>query len=172
MKKILIANRGEIAVRIIKTLNKMNIETIAVYSDADRHSPHVRLADEAYNIGPATSSESYLNQDKIIEVALKCGAEGIHPGYGFLSENSSFAQKAKDVGIVFIGPSPEAIKIMGNKIEAKKAVSKFNVPMAPGSGKSMDNIDEAIEIADKIECPCFSKSISRRWWKRYASSIF
>jgi propionyl-CoA carboxylase alpha chain len=112
MKKILVANRGEIALRIMKTAQKMGIRTVAVYSEVDRHSPHVKFADEAVLLGPAPSSESYLVMDKVIEAAKSTGAEGIHPGYGFLSENATFAKKVADSGITFIGPKPHAIKVM------------------------------------------------------------
>ena len=122
MKKILIANRGEIALRIMKTAQKMGIKTVAVYSEIDRYSPHVKFADEAVLLGKAPSSESYLKMDKVIEAAKQTGAEGIHPGYGFLSENAVFAKKVEENGITFIGPRPHAIKIMGNKLAAKEAV--------------------------------------------------
>ena len=122
MRKILVANRGEIALRIMRTAHKMGIQTVAVYSDVDRHAPHVKFADEAVHIGPAPSSESYLVMDKIIQAAKDTGAEGIHPGYGFLSENGEFAQKVTKSGITFIGPRPHAIEVMGNKLAAKAAV--------------------------------------------------
>ena len=115
MKKVLVANRGEIALRVMKTLQKMGIKTVAVYSEADRNAPHVRFADEAVLLGKAPSSESYLVMDKVIGAAKQTGAEGIHPGYGFLSENAVFAQMVADNGIIFIGPRPHAIKVMGNR---------------------------------------------------------
>ena len=119
MKKILVANRGEIALRIMRTIRKMGIKSVAVYSDADRHSPHVLFADEAVCLGPAPSSQSYLNGDKIIAICKELNVDGIHPGYGFLSENADFAQKVTDAGIEFIGPTPEAMRIMGSKLAAK-----------------------------------------------------
>src|SRR4249920_3054955 len=124
MKKILVANRGEIALRIMGTIHKMGIKSVAVYSEADRHARHVLFADEAVCLGPAPSSQSYLNGDKIIAFAKELGVDGIHPGYGFLSENADFAQKVEDAGITFIGPGPEAMRIMGSKLAAKDAVKK------------------------------------------------
>ena len=120
MKKILIANRGEIALRIMKTCKKMGIATVAIYSDADKYAPFVKFADQAINIGPPPSSESYLKQDKIIEISKKLNVDGIHPGYGFLSENSEFSNKVKKAGIIFIGPSAESMEMMGDKLSAKK----------------------------------------------------
>ncbi|MEO5906808.1 MAG: biotin carboxylase N-terminal domain-containing protein, partial [Saprospiraceae bacterium] len=131
IKKILIANRGEIAARIIRTCNSLGIATVAVYSDADRKSLHVVLADEAVYIGAAHSRESYLNKEKIIKAALDAGADAIHPGYGFLSENDAFATAVEKNGLTFIGPSPESIRMMGNKLAAKQAASQFGIPMVP-----------------------------------------
>src|SRR5690606_38951827 len=125
MKKILVANRGEIALRVMRTAKEMNIQTLAVYSEADRDAPFVKYADEAVLLGPPPSAESYLLGDKIIEIAKKYQVDGIHPGYGFLSENAEFTQKVKDAGILFIGPSPEAMRIMGSKLAAKAAVKKY-----------------------------------------------
>ena len=158
MKKILIANRGEIARRIIRTLNKMNILSVAVYSEADKDSPFVKEADEAYFIGSSPSSESYLNQDKIIEVAKEAKVDGIHPGYGFLSENALFAEKVKAHGMIFIGPNVAAIEVMGDKISAKQAVKKFDVPLVPGIDKAISSIEEANEIADTIGYPVLIKA--------------
>ena len=132
MKKILIANRGEIAVRIIKTCQKMGISSVAIYSEADRDSKHVQLADEAVCIGPAASSESYLKGEKIIAICKKLKVDGIHPGYGFLSENADFVKSVQQAGIQFIGPSAEAIDLMGSKIASKQAVEKYGVPLVPG----------------------------------------
>ncbi|KKK58334.1 hypothetical protein LCGC14_3045500, partial [marine sediment metagenome] len=137
MKKVLVANRGEIALRIMKTLQKMGIKTVAVYSEADRHAPHVRFADEAVLLGKAPSSASYLVMEKLIDAAKQTGADGIHPGYGFLSENAIFAQMVADNDITFIGPRPHAIKIMGNKLAAKDAVKDYNIPMVPGGEKAI-----------------------------------
>src|SRR6201993_3239326 len=126
MKKILIANRGEIALRVMRTCRDMGISTVAVFSEADRKAPFVRYADEAECIGPPDSSKSYLNGDKIIEVAKQLNVDGFHPGYGFLSENASFSQKVKDAGLIFIGPSANSMKMMGDKLSAKAAAKKYN----------------------------------------------
>lgn len=158
MKKILVANRGEIALRVMRTARKMGIKTVAVFSEPDRLSPHVRFADEAVCIGAAPSSESYLNMDKIIEVATTLKADGIHPGYGFLSENAVFAQKVTDSGIIFIGPKPYAIKVMGSKLAAKEAVSSYNIPMVPGVDHAISDPKEAMEIAKKIGFPILIKA--------------
>jgi acetyl-CoA carboxylase, biotin carboxylase subunit len=157
-QKILIANRGEIALRIIRTVKEMGIATVAVFSEADRNSLHVRNADEAVCIGPASSASSYLRGDKIIEVALKLGADAIHPGYGFLSENEDFAKKVIAAGLAFIGPSPEAIRIMGNKLAAKAAALKYNIPMVPGGDHAISNIEEAKSIAAKTGYPVLIKA--------------
>jgi acetyl-CoA carboxylase, biotin carboxylase subunit len=156
--KILIANRGEIAVRIIRSIKEMGIATVAVFSEADRNSPHVRNADEAVCIGPAPSSASYLRGEKIIEEALRLKADAIHPGYGFLSENEDFARKVKAAGLVFIGPSPESIKIMGNKLAAKDAALKYNIPMVPGGDKAISDIEQAKSIAGKTGYPVLIKA--------------
>lgn len=158
MKKILVANRGEIALRIMRSCREMGIQTVAVYSEADRNSPHVIYADEAVCIGPAPSNKSYLRGEKIIEAALKTGAEGIHPGYGFLSENAAFARMVKQAGITFIGPSPEAMEIMGSKLGAKAAVKKYNIPLVPGTDHAISNIDEALEVGRKIGFPILIKA--------------
>jgi propionyl-CoA carboxylase alpha chain len=158
MKKILIANRGEIAVRVMTTAKKMGITTVAVYSSADKFAPHVLLADEAYHIGDPAPSASYLDMDKIIDTAKKAGADAIHPGYGFLSENADFAQKVTDAGITFIGPSPEAMRIMGSKLAAKEAVSKYGTPMIPGSDGSITDPKLAAEIAKQIGFPVLIKA--------------
>lgn len=158
MKKILVANRGEIALRIMRTIRKMGIRSVAVYSEADRHSPHVRYADEAYCLGPAPSSQSYLNAEKIIRACKELGVDGIHPGYGFLSENADFAQKVEDAGISFIGPGPEAMRIMGSKLAAKDAVRQYNVPMVPGIDKAITDVELAKKIADEIGYPILIKA--------------
>src|SRR5215210_3047831 len=132
-KKILIANRGEIAVRIERACRDLNISPVAVFSEADRDALHVRLADEAYEIGPAPSVESYLKIERIIEAALRCGAEAIHPGYGFLAENADFAQAVLDAGLTFIGPSAEAMRLMGTKTTARRLASTAGVPVVPGT---------------------------------------
>tara|TARA_R100000935_G_scaffold33923_1_gene54355 strand:- start:4700 stop:6181 length:1482 start_codon:yes stop_codon:yes gene_type:complete len=158
INKILVANRGEIALRIMRTAQKMGIKTVAVYSDADREAPHVRFADEAVHIGNSPSSESYLNMDKIVEAALKTKSQAIHPGYGFLSENAVFAQLAADNGITFIGPKPYAIKVMGNKLEAKEAVKGYNIPMVPGIEESITDISLARKVSEQIGFPILIKA--------------
>ncbi|SHJ15297.1 propionyl-CoA carboxylase alpha chain [Arenibacter nanhaiticus] len=158
MKKILIANRGEIALRIMKTAKKMGVGTVAVYSEADRNAPHVRYADEAVFLGNSVSSESYLAMDKIINAALKTSADAIHPGYGFLSENAIFAQMVSDNGITFIGPPPQAIKIMGDKLAAKEAVKKYDIPMVPGIETAITDISLAQEISKEIGYPILIKA--------------
>ncbi|WP_324024366.1 acetyl-CoA carboxylase biotin carboxylase subunit [Maribacter sp. BPC-D8] len=158
MKKILIGNRGEIALRIMKTAQKMGIKTVAVYSEVDRHSPHVKFADEAVLLGPAPSSESYLVMEKIINAAKVTGAEGIHPGYGFLSENAVFAQMVEDNGIVFIGPKPHAIKVMGNKLAAKEAVRDYDIPMVPGIEEAITDVALAEKVAMQIGFPILIKA--------------
>ncbi len=158
MNKILIANRGEIAVRIIRACKEMNIKTVAVYSEADKDSMHIRLADEAICIGPANSSKSYLNYKNIIEAAYITGSDSIHPGFGFLSENSQFAKICEESNIKFIGPSYDVIKLMGNKSNAKEMMEKAGVPVVPGSKGSVRSINEAKEIAKKIGYPVMIKA--------------
>ena len=158
MKKILIANRGEIALRVMRTAKEMGIKTVAVFSEADRKALHVRYADEAVCIGPAASSQSYLKMDTIIDVAKKLKVDGIHPGYGFLSENAEFAQKVKDAGMIFIGPTADAMRVMGSKLGAKHAVEKFNVPMVPGTKDAISDINEAKKVAIKIGYPVLIKA--------------
>ncbi|MDF4219955.1 acetyl-CoA carboxylase biotin carboxylase subunit [Maribacter sp. M208] len=158
MKKILIANRGEIALRIMKTAQKMGIKTVAVYSEVDRHSPHVKFADEAVLLGPAPSSESYLVMEKVINAAKDTGADGIHPGYGFLSENATFAQMVEDNGITFIGPKPHAIKVMGNKLAAKEAVRDYDIPMVPGIEEAITDVVLAEKVAKEIGFPILIKA--------------
>src|SRR5687767_112380 len=158
MQKIVVANRGEIALRIMRTIRKMGIRSVAIFSEVDRSSPHVLFADEAVCIGAAPSSQSYLNGDKIIAVAKELGADGIHPGYGFLSENAEFARKVEEAGINFIGPGPEAMRIMGSKLAAKESVRKYNVPMVPGIDKAIEDITIAKEMAGKIGYPILIKA--------------
>ena len=158
IKKILVANRGEIAVRIMRTAREMGIRTVAVYSDADRGARHVRVADEAVHIGPSSSSESYLRIDRIIDAARKTGADAIHPGYGFLSEKETFAQKVSEAGLIFIGPSAASIKLMGSKLAAKQAVAKFNVPLVPGTDEPIQDISKAKKIASQIGYPVLIKA--------------
>lgn len=158
IRKILIANRGEIALRVMRTAREMGIGTVAVFSEADRNALHVRYADEAVLIGPPPSSESYLRMDKIIEAAKITNADAIHPGYGFLSENKVFAQLVEDEGLIFIGPSPTAIELMGSKLAAKEAVSRFNVPLLPGTIKPIVSIPEAKKTAHAIGYPVLIKA--------------
>lgn len=158
MKKILIANRGEIALRIMKTIQKMGIATVAVFSEADRNARHVQFADEAICIGEAPSNKSYLNGDKIIEVAKETNAEGIHPGYGFLSENADFAQKVHDSHLIWIGPSAKAISVMGDKLAAKVAVKDYNIPLVPGIDKAITDITNAKKVARDIGFPILIKA--------------
>ncbi len=157
-KKILIANRGEIACRIIRACREMRIGTIAVYSDADRDALHVRMSDEAYNIGPPPSNESYLRGEKIIEVATAAGADAIHPGYGFLSENAEFVRQAARAGIAFIGPPPEAMEAMGGKISARKIAIAAGVPVVPGTTEPIHSYEEAAEIARTFGYPIMLKA--------------
>jgi acetyl-CoA carboxylase biotin carboxylase subunit len=158
MKKILIANRGEIALRVMRTARKMGIKTVAVYSEADRNAPHVRFADEAVLLGPAPSSQSYLVMEKVLDAAKQTGADGIHPGYGFLSENAVFAQMAEDAGIAFIGPRPHAIRVMGSKLAAKEAVKSYNIPMVPGIEEAITDVTLAQKIAGEIGFPILIKA--------------
>jgi acetyl-CoA carboxylase biotin carboxylase subunit len=158
MEKILIANRGEIALRIMRSAREMGIKTVAVFSEADRNALHVRYADEAIFIGPAPSSQSYLVGEKIIEACKKTGAQGIHPGYGFLSENAAFARMVKAAGLILIGPSPEAMEIMGNKLSAKAAAMSFQIPMVPGTEEAVTDIDIAQKRALEIGYPILIKA--------------
>lgn len=158
MKKILVANRGEIALRIMRTIRKMGIQSVAVFSEADRHSPHVLFADEAVCLGAPASSQSYLSGDKIIAFCKELGVDGIHPGYGFLSENADFAQKVADAGITFIGPGPEAMRVMGSKLAAKECVKKFNIPMVPGIDKAIEDVPYAKKVAAEIGYPVLIKA--------------
>ena len=157
-KRILIANRGEIALRIIRCCREMEIETVLIYSIADRESLPVQLATKAVCIGPAKAADSYLNQDLIIDIACKTGCEAVHPGYGFLSENSSFARKCEEHGLVFIGPSADIIDRMGNKQEARCLMRKHKVPVVPGSDGTLTSVEEAMEIAEKIGYPVLVKA--------------
>jgi len=158
IKKILVANRGEIAVRVIKSAKQLGISTVAIYSDPDSGSPHVMLADEAVNIGPAPSAQSYLNMDRIIEVCLSLNVDAIHPGYGFLSENAVFAKKVEENGLIFIGPSAHAIEVMGDKLSAKNTVAQYDVPMVPGVDHAVESADEAKTIAASIGYPVLIKA--------------
>lgn len=158
MNKILVANRGEIALRVMRSAKEMGIKTVAVFSEADRNAPFVKYADEAVCIGPPPSNQSYLKGDVIIEVCKKLGVDGIHPGYGFLSENADFARKVKEAGITFVGPSAEAMDMMGDKLSAKAAAKKFNVPMVPGSEGAIKDLDEAVKVALETGFPLLIKA--------------
>ena len=156
--KILIANRGEIAIRVMKTAKKMGIKTVAVYSTIDRNAPHVKFADEAVWIGEAPSNQSYLLGNKIIEVAKSLGVDAIHPGYGFLSENAAFAEEAEKNNIIFIGPKSKAIHVMGSKLAAKEAVKAYDIPMVPGYDQAITDVVVAKEVAAKIGFPILIKA--------------
>ncbi len=158
MKKILVANRGEIAIRVMKTAQKMGIKTVAVFSTVDRNAPHVKFADEAVCIGEAPSSESYLLGNKIIEVAKSLNVDAIHPGYGFLSENADFAEECEKNNIIFIGPKSRAIKIMGSKLAAKEAVKQYNIPMVPGFDEAITDVEKAKLIAKEVGFPILIKA--------------
>jgi pyruvate carboxylase subunit A len=157
-KKVLIANRGEIAIRVMRACRELDVKTVAVYSEVDKNALFAKYADEAYLIGPAPASQSYLNMDKIIEVAHKTGAQGIHPGYGFLSENEIFAQRCQKEGIVFIGPSGKTIQSVGSKIAAKKTMKAAGIPVIPGSENGIGDLDEAIDVAEAIGYPVIVKA--------------
>ena len=158
MEKVLVANRGEIACRVIRTLKKMGITSVAVYSDADEHALHVKMADEAYHLGPSPSNESYLRQDKLIKICLDHNIDAVHPGYGFLSENSVFALKLQENNIKLIGPSAFSMDIMGDKLSAKDAVKDFGIPMVPGTDYAISDIESAREIARKVGYPVLVKA--------------
>jgi acetyl-CoA carboxylase biotin carboxylase subunit len=158
IQKLLVANRGEIALRVMRSAREMGISTVAVYSEADRNAPFVRFADEAVLIGPAPSKESYLVVDKLVKVCKDLKVDAVHPGYGFLSENGDFARALEQVGIVFIGPSPEAMKVMGDKLAAKEAVRKFDVPLVPGTEGAVSGVDEAMKVAKTIKFPILIKA--------------
>jgi pyruvate carboxylase subunit A len=157
-KKVLIANRGEIAIRAMRACRELGVSTVAVYSEADKNALFAKYADEAYHIGPAPASQSYLDMDKILDVAIKTGAEGIHPGYGFLSENSTFARKCEEAGITFIGPTSKAIEQMGSKIAARNLMIDAGVPVVPGINEAISDVDEACEIAESIGFPVIIKA--------------
>jgi acetyl-CoA carboxylase biotin carboxylase subunit len=158
MRKILVANRGEIALRIMRSAREMGIKTVAVFSEADRAALHVRYADEAICIGPAASNQSYLVAEKIIAACVTTGADAIHPGYGFLSENAEFARQVRDAGLTLIGPSPEAMEIMGNKLSAKAAALKYNIPMVPGTEEAIKDVEEAKLRAIEVGFPILIKA--------------
>jgi acetyl-CoA carboxylase biotin carboxylase subunit len=158
IKKILIANRGEIAVRIIRTCKEMGIETVAVYSTADKNSLHVSMANEAVCIGPAKSADSYLNMNAIIQAACNTGCDAIHPGFGFLSENSEFANLVEECGLIFVGPSHQLLDLLGNKSNARKLMREAGIPLIPGSKESVESIEQGLKIADEIGYPIIIKA--------------
>ncbi len=158
IKKILVANRGEIAIRVMRSAKELGIATVAVYSEADKDLPHASYADEAINIGPAQASQSYLVPEKIIDACKKTGADAIHPGYGFLSENAAFAEQVAAEGIVFIGPSAHAIRVMGDKLTSKQTVKDFGVPLVPGMDEPINDVQKAKEVANEIGYPVMIKA--------------
>ena len=158
ISSIMVANRGEIALRVIRACKELQIKSIALYSDEDLKSKHVKSADEAYYIGPAAPTKSYLNIDKIIEIAESAGAEAVHPGYGFLSENETFAAKCEEKGIIFIGPTSEAMALTGDKMKCKEIMKKAGVPTIPGSDDILEEVDKAVEIAEEAGYPVLLKS--------------
>lgn len=160
IKKLLIANRGEIAVRIIRACKEMGIKTVAVYSNVDKENLHVKLADEAYCIGPASSAKSYLNDDAIITVALRTGCDAVHPGVGFLSENAAFARDIEKAGLIWIGPKPETIELLGDKVQARATALKYGLPVTPGSDGATDNLDKAKKTAAECGFPVIIKAAS------------
>src|SRR5690242_7265462 len=157
-KKILVANRGEIAVRVIRACRDLGIHSVAIYSDVDRAALHVLRADEAYPVGAVTAAESYLNFEKILAVAERCGADAIHPGYGFLSENANFARACAAAGVKFIGPSAASMEIMGTKTRARQEMEKAGVPFVPGTSRALESGQQALEMATKIGYPVMLKA--------------
>ena len=166
--KILIANRGEIAIRVARTARAMGIETVAVYSDADRHALHLSSCDEACLLGPASAAESYLRGDRVIDIALQTGAQAIHPGYGFLSENADFAEACAKAGLVFIGPPAASIRAMGSKSEAKALMQQANVPLVPGYHGDDQSDAVLFKASSEIGLSAINKSQCWWWWQRYA----
>jgi acetyl/propionyl-CoA carboxylase alpha subunit len=159
LKKVLVSNRGEIAVRIMRACQELGLDTVAVYSDADRITPHVRRASEAYHIGPAPATESYLRADRIIDVARRSGANGVHPGYGFLAENADFAQAVLDAGLIWIGPPPKAIRLMGDKVAGRQTMTTAGVPIVPGTQSTLSD-KELMEAAERIGFPLLVKAVA------------
>ncbi|GAA4364279.1 acetyl-CoA carboxylase biotin carboxylase subunit [Hymenobacter saemangeumensis] len=158
ISKLLVANRGEIALRVLRSAKEMGLQTVAIYSEADRNALHVRYADEAVCVGPPASKDSYLRGDKILEVCQQLGVDAIHPGYGFLSENAEFARMVKEAGLIFVGPSPEAMNIMGDKLSAKQAVQAYNIPLVPGTAEAISDVEEAKRIAEQVGFPILIKA--------------
>ncbi|AMJ65628.1 acetyl-CoA carboxylase biotin carboxylase subunit [Hymenobacter sp. PAMC 26628] len=156
--KLLVANRGEIALRVLRSAKEMGLQTVAIYSEADRQALHVRYADEAVCVGPPPSKDSYLRGDKIIEICLALGVDAIHPGYGFLSENAGFARAVRAAGLIFVGPSPEAMELMGSKLAAKAAVADFDIPLVPGTEEAITDVPAAQAIAEQVGFPILIKA--------------
>ena len=158
ISKLLVANRGEIALRVLRSAKEMGIATVAIYSEADRNALHVRYADEAVCVGPPASKDSYLRGDKILAVCRELGVDAIHPGYGFLSENAAFARAVREAGLIFVGPSPEAMEIMGDKLSAKQAVKAYDIPLVPGTDEAIADVAEAKRIAEQVGFPILIKA--------------
>ncbi|MGI4835895.1 MAG: acetyl-CoA carboxylase biotin carboxylase subunit [Janthinobacterium lividum] len=158
INKLLVANRGEIALRVLRSAKEMGITTVAIYSEADRLAPHVRYADEAVCVGPPASAQSYLRGDKIIAICHQLGVDAIHPGYGFLSENAGFARAVRAAGLLFVGPSPEAMELMGDKLSAKQAVKAYNIPLVPGTDEAITDVAAATRIAEQVGFPVLIKA--------------
>ena len=156
--KLLVANRGEIALRVLRSAREMGLQTVAIYSEADRNALHVRYADEAVCVGPPASKDSYLRGDKILAVCKELGVDAIHPGYGFLSENAGFARAVREAGVIFVGPSPEAMEIMGDKLSAKQAVKAYNIPLVPGTDEAISDVPAAKRIAEEVGFPILIKA--------------
>src|SRR5688572_14769652 len=159
-RSVLVANRGEIAVRVLRTLRELGIRGVAVYSDADRLAPHVRLADEAYLIGPPAAAESYLSIPKLLDVARRAGCQAVHPGYGFLSENPLFVTAVEDAGMTFIGPSADAMRQLGRKTDARVVMQRAGVPVVPGNLEPLPDLDSAQAYADDIGYPVALKAVA------------
>src|SRR3954467_549560 len=157
-EKVLVANRGEIAIRVMRTLEELDIGSVAVYSEPDRDAPHARRADEAYLIGPGPASQTYLVVEKLIEVAQQSGAQAVHPGYGFLAENAAFARACEEAGIVFIGPPPAAIEAMGSKTRARELMKEAGVPIVPGTTDPVDTPEDARKVASEVGYPVAFKA--------------
>ncbi|AII53915.1 acetyl-CoA carboxylase biotin carboxylase subunit [Hymenobacter sp. APR13] len=156
--KLLVANRGEIALRVLRSAKEIGLQTVAIYSEADRNALHVRYADEAVCVGPPASKDSYLRGDKILEICRQLGVDAIHPGYGFLSENAEFARMVTEAGLIFVGPSPEAMNVMGDKLSAKQAVKAYNIPLVPGTDEAISDVEEAKRIAATVGFPILIKA--------------